>query len=326
MADPEGGMGRALVTGCAGFIGSTLVDALLASGSRVIGIDAVTDSYAVDQKRSNLATATDDDAFELHEVDLADVDLRPFLEQVDVVFHLAGLPGVRASWGDRFAEYDRANVLATQRLLEQARDTSVRRIVYSSSSSVYGAADRYPVVETDLPAPRSPYGVTKLAAEHLCNLYAANFGVPTVSLRYFTVYGPRQRPDMAFHRIVEAALRGTTFRMFGTGEQRRDFTFVADAVAANLLAATTDVAPGTVLNIGGDSDASMNDVVELVESATGRSLARIDEAFAAGDVLRTGADVSRARELIGWSPTTTLADGIGAQVEWHRRRSSTTRA
>lgn len=314
--------GAALVTGCAGFIGSTLTEALLAGGTRVVGVDAVTDSYAPDSKRANLAALLDHPDFELRETDLLDADLAALLEGVDVVFHLAGLPGVRTSWGERFAEYERSNVLATQQLLEAARHTPVDRIVFSSSSSVYGAAERYPVLETDAPAPRSPYGVTKLAAEHLCNLYASNFGVPTVSLRYFTVYGPRQRPDMAFHRIIEAALSGGEFHMFGSGEQLRDFTFVADAVSANLLAATADVEPGTVLNVGGGAEASMNEVVDLIEAATGGNIERVDDPVAAGDIFRTGADTARARDLLGWQPRTTLEDGIAAQVAWHRARRS----
>jgi len=326
MVDHEGGLGSALVTGCAGFIGSTLAEALLGSGTRVVGIDAVTNSYASELKRANLVALRDHPAFEMHEVDLVDADLVPFLDGIDVVFHVAGLPGVRTSWGEQFAEYDRTNVLGTQRLLEAARHAPVRRIVFSSSSSVYGDAERYPVVETDLPAPRSPYGVTKLAAEHLCNLYAANFGVPTVSLRYFTVYGPRQRPDLSFHRIIEAALGGGTFHMFGTGEQRRQFTYVDDVVSANVLAATADVAPGTVVNIGGGSDSSMNEVIALVESVTGRPVARVDDPVAAGDIFRTGADVTRARALLGWSPKTSIDVGIEAQVAWHRRRSLTTPA
>jgi nucleoside-diphosphate-sugar epimerase len=326
MADQLGGVGSALVTGCAGFIGSTVAEALLRSGTRVVGIDAVTPSYLPAQKRANLDSLREHDAFELVEADLLDVDLTGALDGVDVVFHVAGLPGVRTSWGEHFAEYDRSNVLATQRLLEAARVVPVSRIVYSSSSSVYGQAERFPVVETDRPAPLSPYGVTKLAAEHLCNLYAANFGVPTVSLRYFTVYGPRQRPDLSIHRIIEAALHGGRFRVFGTGEQRRDFTFVDDAVRANLLAATADVEPGTVCNVGGGSDSSLNEIIALVERVTGRPVERIEDPPAAGDLFRTGADTSRARELLGWQPRTSMTEGIEAQVEWHRRLSQTTPA
>jgi nucleoside-diphosphate-sugar epimerase len=323
MADQEGGFGAVLVTGCAGFIGSTLAEAVLGTGVRVVGIDAVTDSYGTDAKRANLAALREHSGFELHEVDLLDAALPSLLEGIEVVFHLAGLPGVRTSWGERFADYERTNVLATQHLLEALRRTPVRRLVYSSSSSVYGQAERYPVRETDLPAPLSPYGVTKLAAEHLCNLYAANFAVPAVSLRYFTVYGPRQRPDMAIHRLVEAALSGAQFQVFGTGEQRRDFTFVDDAVSANLLAARAELEPGTVLNIGGGSDSSLNEIITLVESATDRPMNRVDVDGSPGDPFRTGADVSRARELLGWIPTTSMAAGIAAQVAWHRRSSLT---
>ena len=326
MSDQPGGLGRVLVTGCAGFIGSTLAEALFASGTHVVGIDALTDSYAAELKRRNLAALLGQTGFDFHEADLLEVDLPALLDGIDVVFHLAGLPGVRTSWGDQFVDYERLNVLSTQRLLEAARHAPVRRLVYSSSSSVYGKAERFPVLETDAPAPLSPYGVTKLAAEHLCTLYAANFGVPTVSLRYFTVYGPRQRPDMAIHRLIEVALRGGQFRVFGTGEQRRDFTYVDDAVSANLLAASADLAPGTVLNIGGGSDSSLNEIIAIVERATGQPVERISEAGSPGDPFRTGADVARARELLSWHPGTSMTAGIEAQVEWHRRRSLTTPA
>ena len=317
-------LGTVLVTGCAGFIGSTLAEELVASGARVVGIDAITDSYGAELKRRNLEGLLGHAGFDFHEADLLDVDLPALLDGIDVVFHLAGLPGVRTSWGDRFADYERLNVLATQRLLEAARRAPLRRLVYSSSSSVYGKAERFPVLETDAPAPLSPYGVTKLAAEHLCTLYAANFGVPAVSLRYFTVYGPRQRPDMAIHRLIEVALRGGQFRVFGTGEQRRDFTYVDDAVTANLRAAGADLTPGTVLNIGGGSDSSLNEIIALVEQATGRSVERVAEAGSPGDPFRTGADVSRARDQLDWHPQTSMTAGIEAQVEWHRGFSTST--
>src|SRR4051812_32930977 len=219
---------RALVTGVAGFIGSTLAEALVGNGDVVVGVDCFTPYYDAAQKRANLQRLAATKQFTLAEADLRTAELPPLLDGVDVVYHQAGQPGVRLSWASGFAEYDSHNIIATQRLLEGARAAGVARVVYASSSSVYGNAPRYPTSEDDLPQPHSPYGVTKLAAEHLCNLYAANWGVHTVSLRYFTVYGPRQRPDMAMHRLIESALAGTPFPLYGDGSAVRDFTFVDD--------------------------------------------------------------------------------------------------
>jgi len=229
-----------VVTGCAGFIGSTLTEALLAMGCAVTGVDCLTDYYDVSLKRENMAGFLEDDRFTFVEADLQELDAVGLLQGKVACFHLAAQAGVRASWGDYFQEYLGRNVMATQRLLEACLHESVRntlvRFVYSSSSSVYGNQPSLPVTEQALPQPRSPYGVTKMAAEHLCVLYAMNFGVPTSSLRYFTVYGPRQRPDMAFRKFIEAALDGRAFEVYGDGSQTRDFTYVADAVRSNLLA------------------------------------------------------------------------------------------
>jgi len=234
-----------------------------------------------------------------------------------VVFHLAGQPGVRSSWGTEFSNYTRCNIDATQRLLEASRDSvSLRRLVYASSSSIYGNAERYPVREIDLPRPFSPYGVTKLAAEHLCGLYAASFNVPTVSLRYFTVYGPGQRPDMAFTRFAKAAVRGDEISIFGSGEQVRDFTYVDDVVEANVLAATREVPPGTVLNVAGGSHASINEVVQVFEDLVGETLAVKHGDAVAGDVRRTGGDTAAVRKLLGWQPTVNLREGIAKQFSW----------
>src|SRR5450432_2607579 len=237
---------RALVTGAAGFVGSHLAEALLARGDTVVGIDCFTPYYDRAAKEQNLATARAHERFEFVEDDLRTCDVGSLLSGVDAVFHQAAQAGVRLSWSDGFADYVSLNVLATQRLLEavqQARPQA--RVVYASSSSVYGNQPRYPTVETDLPKPFSPYGVTKLAAEHLCGLYAENWGTHTVSLRYFTVFGPRQRPDMSIHRLCEAAVRGTSFPRYGDGSQIREFTYVDDIVRGNLLAAERDVAPGS---------------------------------------------------------------------------------
>lgn len=308
---------HALVTGAAGFIGSHLVDRLLAEGSRVTGVDIFTDYYDADAKRRNLAGAATSDRFSLVETDLRTAHLAPLLEDVDVVFHQAGQPGVRSSWAEGFADYVGQNVLATQRLLEAARGASLQRFVYASSSSIYGTASRYPTVENDLPAPTSPYGVTKLAGEHLAVLYARNHGVPTIALRYFTVYGPRQRPDMAIHRLIEAARHGHPFPLFGDGGHVRDFTFVADVVDANVAAIASDTLPGLVVNIAGGGSTTMSALVGIVERAAGHhvSIERLPEQ--PGDVRRTGGDVSAAGAALGWSPSTSLVDGVTAQVAWH---------
>ncbi len=311
---------RALVTGAAGFIGSSLVDRLLDEEYAVVGVDCFTEYYDETAKRSNIAQASRSDSFVLSELDLRTDDLDGLLEDVDVVFHQAGQPGVRLSWDLGFEMYDTCNVLATQRLLEACRRTGVPRVVYASSSSVYGNAAHYPVSEDMLPAPHSPYGVTKLAAEHLCGLYAANYGLSVVALRYFTVFGPRQRPDMAHHRLIEAALDDVPFPLFGDGTHVRDFTFVGDVVDANVLAGRAEVPGGTVVNVCAGGSTKMSDLIDAVGVAVGRDV-RIDSLpEQAGDVRRTGGDASRAAELLGWAPSTTLADGIARQTEWHRSR------
>ena len=311
---------RALVTGVAGFIGSTLTDALLARGDQVLGVDCFTTYYDRAAKEANISGARLSDRFELLEVDLRTCEIEALLDGIDVVFHQAAQPGVRLSWSDGFADYVGHNVLATQRLLEAAKNARTAKVVYASSSSVYGNAATYPTTEDDLPRPHSPYGVTKLAAEHLCNLYASNWGVPTVSLRYFTVYGPRQRPDMAFHRLLEAALSGTSFPLYGDGSAIRDFTFVGDAVAANVAASDRDCEPGTVVNVAGGSSISMSDLLLLAAEVAGRppSVERLPHE--PGDVARTGGTIDRARAVLGWQPSTDLRSGLTAQVEWHRAR------
>ena len=246
---------RALVTGAAGFVGSHLAETLLARGDQVVGVDCFTPYYDRVDKEQNVAPAFAHDDFELVEADLRTTDIDALLSGVDTVFHQAAQAGVRLSWSDGFSDYVAHNVLATQRVLEAVqRARSDIRVVYASSSSVYGNQVRYPTVETDLPKPFSPYGVTKLAAEHLCSLYAENWGVHTVSLRYFTVFGPRQRPDMSIHRLCQAAIDGSTFPLYGDGTQIREFTYVADIVAGNIAAAERDVAPGTYLNVAGGAE------------------------------------------------------------------------
>lgn len=307
---------RALVTGAAGFIGSHLSKRLCAAGHEVVGVDAFTDYYDVSLKRAN-ALEVVRAGVELIEGDLNLLDLPRLLDGVEAVFHQAGQPGVRSSWGTEFSTYTQCNVDATQRLLEACRGSStLRRLVYASSSSVYGNAERFPTRETDRPQPLSPYGVTKLAAEHLCSLYAASFAVPTVSLRYFTVYGPGQRPDMAFTRFAKAAVRGDEIQLYGSGDQIRDFTYVDDVVEANLLAATRDVAPGTVLNVAGGSNTSVNEVLSTFEELAGKKLSVARVAPVAGDVFRTGGDTEAIRSVLGWCPTVSLREGISRQYRW----------
>jgi nucleoside-diphosphate-sugar epimerase len=306
-----------VVTGAAGFIGSFLTEALLERGDEVVGVDCFTSYYGAERKRRNLAAAEKADRFTLVDADLNDLDAPGLLENADVVFHLAGQPGVRASWGEEFDIYLQENVLTTQRLLEAARAVTVEKFVLASSSSVYGQAERFPTREADAPRPVSPYGVTKLAAEHLCHLYHTGFGVPVVMLRYFTVFGPRQRPDMAFSRFVAAALEDRPLAIIGDGHQSRDFTYVADAVAATIAAGDRGT-PGRIYNIAGGCQASVLEVVETLEKLLGRPLAREHLPPVAGDPRRTGADVSAARADLAYAPSTGLEDGLSRQLEHAR--------
>jgi nucleoside-diphosphate-sugar epimerase len=309
---------RALVTGAAGFVGSTLARQLVLEGHDVVGVDALTDYYELSIKRGNLASIPDR-GFTFVQADLNEADLDALLVDVDWVFHQAGQPGVRMSWGEDFAVYVRQNISATQRLLEAAkRSTTLQRLVYASSSSIYGNAESYPTAETARPQPVSPYGVTKLAAEHLCSLYAANFGVPTVSLRYFTVYGPGQRTDMAFTRFVRAAVLDEVISLYGTGEQIRDFTFVDDVVRANLAAATGSPAPGDVFNVAGGSNVSVNQTLGVLSALSGRTLKIDYQDTVAGDVFRTGGDTTKIESVLGWRPTVTIEEGLERHLRWGR--------
>jgi UDP-glucuronate 4-epimerase len=311
---------RALVTGCAGFVGSHLVESLLGDGHAVHGVDCFNDNYDGADKRANLAWAFERDEFRLSADDLALADAGALLADCDVVFHLAAEPGVRSSWGKRFDRYLHNNVAATQRLLEASRHTPKRRFVYASSSSIYGHAAELPTHEDATPKPFSPYGVTKLAAEQLCRLYHANHGVDTVALRFFTVYGPRQRPDMAFRRFCEAAVAGEPIVIYGDGRQTRDFTYVDDVVAALRAAATAPDVGGRVFNVGGGSRASLIDALELLAELTGRPLDVRNSERESGDVMHTGADIDRARSMLGFDPSTDLKEGLRAELEWVRSR------
>jgi UDP-glucose 4-epimerase len=306
---------KALVTGAAGFIGSHLSSALLDRGATVVGLDCFTDYYARAIKEQNLAENTVREGFRFVEGSIADADLSTLLVGVTHVFHLAAQAGVRKSWGTDFKTYSVNNVDATQILLEACVGRPIERVVYASSSSVYGDAAAIPMREDARPQPLSPYGVTKLAAEHLCMLYHANHGVRTCAMRYFTVYGPRQRPDMAFHRFIKAALREEPISLYGDGGQTRDFTFVADAVAATIAAAERGV-PGRAYNIGGGSRVSMNDVLHIIERIAGRPLRITREATQKGDMRDTYADTTQARQDLGFVPRVSLEEGIQAEYRW----------
>lgn len=304
---------RILVTGVTGFVGSHLCTRLLEQGNDIVGIDAMTDFYDVTRKEANLAALTSWKSFTFCRANLLDVPLRQLLDGVEVVFHLAGQPGVRTSWGPEFAVYVERNVLATQRLLEALRDAPVRKMVYASSSSVYGDAESYPTTETMRPRPVSPYGVTKLAAEHLCELYRVNFAIPTASLRLFTVYGPGQRPDMAFSQLIGNALRKTPFLLFGDGRQTRDFTFVGDVVEAMSAAALSSWTG--VANIGGGSRTSMSEVIRTVGSLLGHDVDTVRMPAQPGDVRDTAADTTVARRGFGYAPTVPLTMGLARMIE-----------
>ena len=309
---------KALVTGVAGFIGSTLTGALLDRGNEVIGIDCFTDYYARHLKEANLATVGGRPGFRFVEAAIQDTDLKVLLSGVTHVFHLAAQAGVRKSWGRDFDVYTRNNVEATQRLLEAMVGMPIQKYVYASSSSVYGDNVPLPMKEETYLQPLSPYGVSKLAAEHLGHLYWANHGIPAVSLRFFTVYGPRQRPDMGFQRFLSAVHAGKPISVYGDGEQTRDFTFVSDIVAANLSAAEQGV-PGTVYNIGGGSRVTLNHVLDLIGRVTGKAVTIQREPDQKGDMRHTYADTSLARRDLHFVPQVSLESGLEQQYRWLTR-------
>jgi UDP-glucose 4-epimerase len=307
---------HALVTGAAGFIGSHLTDRLLSDGVRVTGVDCFTDYYDPALKRANLAAALAHPRFDLLELDLGAADLI-MLPDVQVVFHQAAQAGVRASWGADFSTYTHHNVLATQRLLERYRGTPLERFVYASSSSVYGDAERYPTDEGMLPRPFSPYGVTKLAGEHLTLLYGRNFGLPVAALRYFTVYGPRQRPDMGFHRFCRAMIAGEPLTVYGDGRQSRDFTYVADAIDAN-VAAWKKSREQAVYNVGGGSQVELLEAIRILQEALGVRAELEFRPLPPGDPLRTRADATRIQADLGLVPSTPIERGLAAEALWAR--------
>lgn len=309
---------RVLITGVAGFIGSSIAERCFADGMEVRGIDMFTDNYSPAIKRANIEILKKNEGFEFTEANILEADIALLMKDVDVVFHQAAIPGVRDSWGKKFEEYINNNIHVTQMLLESAKTAGLKKFVYASSSSVYGDAESFPTSETALPKPMSPYGVTKLSAEHLCLLYHKNYGVPCVALRYFTVYGPRQRQDMAFHKLLRAVKEGSAFPLFGDGSQTRDFTFIKDAVDANLAAASRGV-PGTAYNIGGGSRVSMNQVIDMVRKVTGEEPKIERKEKQMGDVKDTSADISLAQKDMGYNPSVGLEEGLAREWEWIKK-------
>ena len=316
-------MGRYLVTGCAGFIGSHLSEALVAAGDEVVGIDSFTSYYPRRVKEANLAELRDSSRFTLVKADLTGAPLPRVLDGIDAVFHLAAQPGVRQSWGRDFSVHLQRNLLASQRVFEAAAQAGLR-VVFASSSSVYGEVEAYPTREDSTVRPISPYGVSKLACEQLASAYASSLELDFVALRYFTVYGPRQRPDMAFTRIISSLIAGSPFHIFGSGNQSRDFTYVTDAVSAT-RSALRSAPRGAIYNVGGGTEATLRDIISRCERLTGRTLNTRLERVAPGDVTRTRADTTRISAELCWKPTTDLDEGLATQIEFALSRSVTRR-
>jgi len=307
-------MSKYLVTGAAGFIGSHLCERLLAEGHQVIGIDSFVPYYDRQIKINNISGMKQNSAFQFIELDLREGVLAPIVDGCDTVFHLAAMPGLMRSW-DTFQLYSSCNLEATQRLLDAAKETSLPHLIHISTSSVYGREATQP--ETSPTQPFSPYGITKLAAENLCRAYEANFKVPITILRYFSVYGPRQRPDMAYNILIRALLAGKSFPMFGNGEQTRSNTFVNDCVQATYLAALKrDVSLGEIFNIGGGQIVSLNEVVTLLEELTGKKAQIERKPARPGDQTHTAANIDKARKLLGYEPVTPVKAGLEAEVKW----------
>ncbi|MEL6927903.1 MAG: NAD-dependent epimerase/dehydratase family protein [Cyanobacteria bacterium J06600_6] len=309
-------MSTHIVTGVAGFIGSHLAETLLKQGDRVIGVDQLNNYYDPQLKQNNLAVLKQNSNFKFIHADIQALDWQKLLKSVDIVYHQAAQAGVRASWGASFAKYTENNINATQVILEAAKQAkSLKRLVYASSSSIYGNAATMPTPETLCPQPVSPYGITKLAGERLCWLYQQNFAVPVTALRYFTVYGPRQRPDMAFHKFFQAAIEGRAIDIYGDGQQTRDYTFIQDIVAANLAAGQVDAAIGEVFNIGGGSRVTLLELLEMMEQVMGQTIKRNSLGNAVGDARHTSADITKAQKILNYAPQISLPEGL--TQEWH---------
>ena len=312
-----------IVTGVAGFIGSHLAETLLKQGANVTGIDQFNDYYNPQIKHNNVLNLQQYSGFKLIKANIQDLNWQQLLQSVDVVYHQAAQAGVRSSWGVDFHHYTERNINATQIILEGAKQVkSLKRIVYASSSSIYGNAKTMPTPETLCPQPVSPYGITKLAGERLCWLYQQNFGVPVTALRYFTVYGPRQRPDMAFHRFFQAAINKKAISIYGDGQQTRDYTYISDAVAANLFAGEVTEAIGEVFNIGGGSRVTLMELLNIMEQVIGHPIKKNYVDKAAGDARHTSADVAKAKKILNYVPRVPLKEGLARQWQWIKSLSS----
>lgn len=308
---------KCLVTGAAGFIGSHLCHRLLEDANDVIGIDSFTDYYSRDIKEHNLHSLADFNRFHFIEKDINQLELSPLLSSTDAVFHLAAQAGVRASWGEQFSSYTHNNIEASQRLLEACKGISLGKFIYASSSSVYGACPELPMRESSPLYPYSPYGVSKLAAEHLCGLYYQNFGVPTVSLRFFTVYGPGQRPDMAFHKFLKAQIDDSPISIYGDGTQTRDFTYIDDIISG-IIAACERGRPGEIYNLGGGNRKKLKSIFPILEEITGSPLNIHWEPNQRGDVPHTYASIEKAQHELGFSPKVLLEEGLKKEWRWIR--------
>jgi len=305
-----------LVTGVGGFIGSALASELLKKGFEVIGVDSLTDNYSASIKLNNLKELRDHENFFWDKRDLVFESPDDLIQKSDIIFHLAGQASVQNSWNQDFATYTMRNEVLTHKLLNSAINNGMPKFVFSSSSSIYGKSTSNPMKEDGPKNPVSPYGVSKAAAESLVSLYGTEFGLATTSLRYFTVFGPRQRPDMAFNKLIQAGMQGKPFHIHGDGTQTRDFTFVADVVTANILAATSTVAPGSVFNIGGGSPNSLQSAISIIEGYLGKKITLEKQEFGKGNPMSTEADFSKAKQILGWEPKVTFEEGLKCQVEW----------
>jgi len=308
---------RCLVSGVAGFIGSHLAERLVRDGQEVIGIDCFLDYYPREVKEENLAGLKKSPNFHFQEANLLELDLPALVQKTDFIFHLAAQAGVRASWGESFSIYTENNIRATQRLLESCKGQKVSKFILASSSSVYGDAEEMPTSENSAPKPVSPYGLSKLACEHLCYLYWKNHKIPYLALRYFTVYGPRQRPDMAFHKFLRSALHGKEIEIYGDGNQTRDFTYISDIINATVKSISTDAVAESV-NLGGGSPATIWQVLNIIEDITGKRvrLRHIEEQK--GDVRHTCADITKAQRILGYAPQVRLGEGLRKQLLWQK--------
>jgi len=305
---------KCIVTGCAGFIGSHVTEHLLSLGCKVTGIDAFTSYYSPQLKQLNIRTFSKNRRFKLIRGNLTTMDISSILRDADYVVHEAAQPGVRMSWGSNFESYLRNNLYATQRMLEACRIHKIKKVVFASSSSVYGNTQILPTTEETRPMPVSPYGVSKLACEHLCNAYEENFGIPIVVLRYFSVYGPRQRPDMAFHKFLRSAVKGEKVVVFG-GKQKRDFTYVTDVVDGTISAMHSDI-EGDVLNIGSGKPFSLLETLKTIENITERKLDIIYEPSLKDDVKHTYANITKAQKLLNYRPKVNLREGLREEYKW----------